>query len=640
MKRLLALLLAIILVTTCNAAALADAQKSDTATSLALVNWMLNKVGTAATNKAINWGLSTIYEMTFGANQPDTGTAAQLEQLMESSAAISRQIDQLDNTVVSAALLSDINEFVKWTWSDNGYKAFRALKRIDKQLEADKAAAAAIKDSAESEKALAEAIDTAAQSRKNELLYVIPKRQEGLKPTGYITEFDERAITYAKYLLTEMRMANGKWGTLFDMYYESLRLSGQYKWENQAYNEILDFETNALAGFVVAATVDRLSLCARIDEIEEWNKNHPKDKASAYSLKEQLDELDKYIKMVNEIEVIQERTNNRYYWVPGHEMIFSLPKQAAIPQENTSKGLTSIQRKAPTANSVQGLIKIKNNQNEWVTRPNASFWKTFTHYDGKKKQNVSYEQLKTVFSDYGGKKTLYDIFFVDAAMPKISGADSSWSFVINPEDKYPLTLARQNFKADRLQAYVVTNKKPGTSLDKPRAATLAFYHYTSTDMTTDNNFIALSATDVSGRDNVEVDDEFVLTVEEEAPIIEWNGGDLTVSFGEPSHVAAYTVQLDQEAVSPQNLSMKENIEACTITVAQKSLAALPMGQHQLTATFLCAGGETIQCSCEFIITNALPETGDAFPMVAMACMCAASLLGLGWLWMNRRKEQS
>lgn len=638
MKKIVAFLLALVLLASSAVSASAEGDLlASPATAVSVVSWILNKVSTAATNKAINWGLDSIYQMTFGANQPDSGTEAQLEKIIKSSTAISKQVDKLNSTVVSASLLSEINGFIKWTWSDNGYNAFRALKRIDEQLEQDKAAAAAIKDPDEAKAALEEAIDDAAQSRKNELLYVIPKRQEGLKPTGYITDFDEQAITYAKYLLTEMGMANGKSGTLFDMYYESIRLSGQYKWENQAYNDILDFETNALAGFVVAAMVDRLSLCARIEEIEAWNKANPKNKASASSLKVQLEELDKYIKMVGEIEVIQERTNERYYWVPGHEMIFSLAKQATVPQENTSKGTFSIQRNKPNDSSVQGLVRLKNNQNEWETRPNASFWRTFTHYNGKKKQNVSYDQLKTVYNDYGGKKTLYDIFFGDAAMPKISGADSSWAFVINPDANYSLTYSVNTFKANRLQAYVVTNKKASASLDKPHLTTLAFYHYKKTDMTTDNNFIAISATDVSGRDYLEDDEEYITTVEEEAPIIEWNGGDLTVSFGDPSQVLAYTVQLDLETVSPKNLSMTEDMEACTITIAQKVLAGFPVGEHQLLATFQCADGESIQCSYDFIITSALPETGDAFPMALMACLCAASLLGLGWLWMNRRR---
>lgn len=639
MKRIAAFLLALMLIASSVVSATAESDLvGNPATALTVVNWILTKVGTAAANKTINWGLDTIYQMTFGANQPDAGTAAQLETIINSNAAISKQVAKLSDTVVNASLLSEINGFIKWTWSDSGYNAFRALKNIDKQLEKDKAAAAAIKDPEKSKAALEEAIDTAAQSRKNELLYVIPKRQEGLKPTGYVTDFDERAITYAKYLLTEMSMANGERGTLFDMYYESVRLSGQYKWENQAYEDILSFETNALAGFVVAATVDRLSLCARIEEIEEWNKTYPKDKASSATLEVQLEELDKYIKMVSKVKVIQERTNERYYWVPGHEMIFSLAKQATIPQEKTNKGLYSIQRNKPTSNSVQGLVKLKNNQNEWVTQPNADFWRTFTHYDGKKKKNVSYAQLQTVYNDYGGKKTLYDIFFGDAAMPKISGADSSWAFVINPESKYPVTRDIKMFKADQLKAYVVTNKKASSSLDKPYGAILAYYHYKRTDMTTNKAFIAISAKDVSGRnDSVETDEDFFTTVEEEAPIIEWNGGDLTVSFGDPSQVLAYTVQLDLETVLPKNLSMTEDVEACTITIAQNALAGLPVGQHQLTATFQCADGESIQCSYDFIITSALPETGDAFPMALMACLCAASLLGLGWLWMNRRR---
>lgn len=638
MKRIAAFLLALILMASSVVGATAESDLlGNPVAAASVVSWILSEAGKAAGRKAINWGLDSLYDITFGEDKPDADTAAQLEKLLSSNAAISNQVAKLSDTVVNASLLSEINGFIKWTWTENGYKAFRALKRIDEQLEEDKAAANAIEDTEKKKKALEDAIDDAAQSRKNELLYVIPKRQEGLKPTGYITDFDEQAITYAKYLLTEMGMANGKSGTLFDMYYESVRLSGQYKWENQAYTDILDFETNALAGFVVAATVDRLSLCARIEEIEAWNKANPKDKASAYTLKEQLDELDKYIKMVSNIKVIQERTNERYYWVSGHEMIFSLAKQATIPQENTNKGIFSIQRNQPTSDSVQGLIKVRNSQNEWVIRVNTSFWRKFTYYNGKNKQNVSYDQLKTVYNDYGGKKTLYDIFFVDAAMPTISGADSSWSFVIHPEEKYPLSYARQSFKADRLQAFVVTNKTASSSLDKPHRTTLAFYHYKKTDMTTDNNFIAISAKDVSGRDYLEDNEDYSITEEEEAPIIEWNGGDLTVSFGDPSQVLAYTVQLDLETVSPKNLSMTEDIEACTITIAQNALAGYPVGQHQLTATFQCADGESIQCSYDFIITSALPETGDAFPMALMACLCAASLLGLGWLWLNRRR---
>lgn len=638
MKRAFALLLTIVLlVTGSGTAALAEGSASNSAlTTAALINWILTKAAQAAGTKAINWGLDSFYAMTFGANQPDDGVASKLEALLESNEAISRHIDKLDHEVVSSSLLSEINGFVKWTWQDEGQIAFNALKDIDQELAKAKKDAEAIKDPAAKAKALADAADIAAQDRKNTLLYVIPKRQAGLKPTGSISDFDTRAITYAQYLLTRMRMANGDFGTLFDMYYESVRLSGNYKWENQAYEEILEFEANALAGFVAAATVDKLSLCARIEEIDEWNAAHPKDRASAAVLKQQLAKLDDYIKKISTIQVIQERTSDRYYWVPGHEMVFYLAKKTPVPQDNPKKGTLNFNRYEMTKEGPQGALRARGEHGSLVNRPYAPFWKPVTTYNGKNQQLITYDQLATIYNDYGGKKTLYDIFFGDAAMPKIPGADNSWSFVIRPSDAYPLYYCGRTFSADSVEAHMVRNQKTGGSLDKPHLEPLVYYHFKSSEMPKSTNYISIGIKQPTVSDPM--DETALVASTQDDDRLTWDGnGPMEVSFGDPNDVVAYTIEIDGVTVSPKSMTMEETTDACTITIARQALAGLATGQHKLTATFQCREDGSIQCSYDFIVTNAMPATGDGFPVVALAGISLACLMALLWLWNDRRR---
>lgn len=638
MKRAFALLLTIVLLVTGSCtAALAEATASNSAVATAaLIQWILTKTGEAAGTKAINWGLNSFYEMTFGAASPDADVAAKLESLLESNEAISRQIDKLDQKVISSSLLKEVNEFIKWTWEDEGQIAFNALKDIDLDLEKALKVAEAMTDPVEKEKAVALAIDTASQHRKNILLYVVPKRQAGLKPTGSISAFDSRAITYAKYLVTKMRMANGNYGTLFDMYYESVRLSGNYKWENQAYEEILEFEANALAGFVAAATVGKLSLCARIEEIEEWNAAHPKDLASPAVLKQQLAQLDGYIKQISNIQVIQERTSDRYYWVPGHEMVFTLAKKTPVPQDNPKKGTLHFNRYEMTKEGPQGAWRTRGEHGSLVNKPYAPFWKPVTTYDGRNQQLISYEQLATIYNDYGGKKTLYDIFFGDAAMPKIDGANNSWSFVIRPSDTYPLYYQGRTFKADSVEAYMVRNQKTGKNLDKPHLEPLAYYHFKSSEMPKSTNYISIGVKQPTFNDALD-EAAFVANTEDDERLT-WDGtGPMEVSFGDPNDVVTFTIEIDGATISPKSITMVETIDACTVTIDQKALAGLTTGQHKLTATFQCKEDGTIQTSYDFIVTNAMPATGDGFPAGALAGIFLACLAALCWLWNDRRR---
>ena len=605
----------------------------DTANLLTkLFNWAATTAAKDFGNKIISYGVNTVFDMIFGSDGPEQEIIQQLDVVLKEMNHMEDQIAQLNGKVVEASLLQTINEFVRWTWDGSASMSlgYAALRAVDDDLKAGKLT----KEQAE-------------QHRKSLLLYGVTGHTEGTV-SGATCNFDDMTLKYGKFLVTNQQMITGGTGNLFTFHRESMRYA--VHWENQAYDAMEDFQLYALSGFIAAATVDRLSLLARIEQIQAWNKANPQKIISEYLLNETLKELDSYIKAMDTLKaqkVTRRADSERYYWTPGHEMLLTVAKQKIPPQERKNKGVCNIDRNTPNK-GVLGLVeKYHSNTQSWRIEPYFPFWKQFIRYDEGNMLTISYDQLNTIYRDYAGQKTLYDIFFSDkeANMPKISGANANWCFVVDADSSHPLTYGVHQFKADQVYVYGVRNKKPSAALDAAERIILCYYHSFKSDTQKGTDYISIGVKKVPENDAIEPENIHVDNGETEKPI-KWRkgSGDLKVPFDSVSNVKRFAAQIDGVDVPDVWLSVQDGEDGSYLIIDKAAMKLLPKGEHQLKAGFECVDGdgETVKIVCErsFTVADALPKTGDTFPLSGVLAMMGAAAIGMLWLLTSRCRSRS
>lgn len=290
-----------------------------------------------------------------------------ISSMLAKQGELSSKIGALQNKMVKASVIAEINDFFKANNAGTIQTYYNALRNVDSSgsLTADEKAA----------------------RRKTILVHDVA----GDVALGSICKFDE--LTYSLGSLLTMNystmMDDKPYADLFTLYDEWQKLT--FPWEHQGYAYRADFQSNALSQYTAATMVDKLSLVARMQELPESERE---------TLSARLDLLNEQIDKVQAMSVrmtVKMRADNvRYYQIPGHEKLLSAyVSRAVIPQEDDGVGLLN-------AWNIKGLVKHGGS----FDAVNTDFWNTYTD-----KLTVEYAWLKNVYADYRQNKTLYEIFF-------------------------------------------------------------------------------------------------------------------------------------------------------------------------------------------------------------------------------------
>lgn len=292
--------------------------------------------------------------------------------------------------------------------------------------------------------------------------------------------------------------------TLFQIQYEHLRNS--YKWEHQAYSEWAAYQAQCVSLLMAALNLEKHSLQARIQLLKD--KHPERDRGAVESRLEKIQDClnqaagfkgkDPDGKAVEypglfskdtwaaQYWMYKERPDDRYYWVPGHEILFYAQVNTQnVPKEK--KGVGAYDKNAQGYSYwTSGYGKYRHTHH----KVKFNFWKPFVRYQGGDSLLVSVNQLKTIYKDYGSKKHLYDIFIGKNEgnfQGLKEGKNKYWWFVVDPDSDHPLTYEDNGiWAADQLYCYVVKSASSGVE-----TAVLAYYHSKSNEPNTNTHYIGI-----------------------------------------------------------------------------------------------------------------------------------------------------
>ena len=377
--------------------------------------------------KAAIWSAKTLFSIILGGDDdPNAQILDDLMQMMTKQDQLAAKVSQLQEKVIEGSIVTNINAYLEADKAGLVCTHYRSLRRIDAMIQSGSITAS-----------------DGAIYRQSVLVTDIP----GATPLGSICEYDE--LTYSLGTLLTMDyvtlLPNMPHAKLFSLYDQWQRR--HYKWEHQGYEDRAFFQNCALSQYLTAATIDKLSLAARIQQLPE---------ARRITLEERLQELNEQIALVKTIvapmKVTVRDASERFYQYPGHETLFYTATYAPIvPTESTDAGLNAFLRSRLKGIKIdwQGNISIVD-----------SYWYPFSRFNGDPAQNYPPSgTFKAIYDDYEGNKGLYEIFFSEdeGGFAPIPGANAAWSFVVQPVGHDAIFYESNYFTEDHLNAYIMTN---------------------------------------------------------------------------------------------------------------------------------------------------------------------------------------
>ncbi len=193
-----------------------------------------------------------------------------------------------------------------------------------------------------------------------------------------------------------------------------------FNWEHQGYPYRIAFQSHIISLYTSLATISLAGLTVGIDEAEEQLKTMPEGtdkrilKDSKATMETRRDNLLTQVKALSALSdeyVVNIRpSNERYYQVPGHEMLL---KANAVPKtvnptypERTSGWIMSYDLFGGViCNDIpKSYFFGKDNDAGYMPAP----------YDGISAPYPSTDWFMSVYKDYGGIKSLHDIFFSES----------------------------------------------------------------------------------------------------------------------------------------------------------------------------------------------------------------------------------
>ena len=519
-----------------------------------------------------------------------------LNDLMDGQTKLQESINKLSTQIECGELTDHLNSFQKIIDANKATKIYNSLLKIDQK-----------------EKNNEYTSQQAAASRVQTLTYNRGLTTETMGSTD--TDIDIYTEQLYRALTQKMRVVY-KDGVIsnddiFEINYQYLRR--KYHWENQAYEEWVAFQNQAFATFTIAVTIDRYSLLARKEKIEEYNKTLPtgSDKTMyADDIESQLETLDKYvaeIKALKDKKKVVEDTTERYYWTPGHEMVFYTASNTKdIPQENKNAGVGNTN----AFNNAKGLKRVNN-----LPTVKYSFWKPFLRYEGGNDLLINYDQLNTIYNDYDGKKSLYEIFFSEAEghFDTPNKVDNNCTFVIDEQKSvktgksYPLTYKPYLFKADQVYCYGVYNSQISKGkLPSPDKIHLCYYHRDSADPKTGKNCVGIGVKSVGVKSPVnssETVKEGTYNNYDETIVWSKNMDDIQLPISENTG-DLISVSADDNIITEDKYSISD--DKTLITLKKEFLLTLEDGTH----TFVVESDDAIDRYSFTVQSETTPSESD------------------------------
>lgn len=422
-----------------------------------------------------------------------------LDTIIANQEAILNALESLDEKVVKANIIDDLKDFLQQDWNGKLLTDYRAISSLDQELGPNPT---------EEKKA-----EVAAKRKTKVMFGLIGATEDTDIADSFENAFDPQTYQYGSYLIgTYQVVYDPGVDKLYGMYNQLLKYN--YKWEHQAYDIKTSFQNACLGKYLTMVSLDRLSLTARIDAFENgytdskgtFHNGHGKN--SATFMRQRLKDLNDQVVKVKELErdsLVKKRPDNvRYYQYPKHEkLIYAQAKHVYIPDETTSKeGIQTILdylsgwRKGYT---IKG-IDISGNK----IQPSLSFFRPLISYDYPNDSlAVSYDWLQKVYKDYGGNKSLKDIFGDkdEGGMSLPDGMDNSWIFAVDPSSDNPMKYWDGGlFRADRIYT-------PTVSCDaKLDNKIVYYYHNYSNEKPTDSYVKKFVSVGVVPNSSMEFDD--------------------------------------------------------------------------------------------------------------------------------------
>lgn len=531
-----------------------------------------------AAKKAVSWAtkqfVSKVLHIKTADQTFNETVLNKLNSLMEGQTKLQESMDNLSQQIECGELSKYLDDFQKLIDSDNATDIYNTLLSIDKD-EIDGICSSA----------------QAAASRVQTLTFDLGLTAETMSRANI--DIDNYTKQLYSALTRKMKVIYKDGVTrddnIFEINYQFLRR--KYHWENQAYKEWVAFQNQALGTFSIAVTIDRYSLLARIEKINEYNKTRPNDnKISIKSITNQLENLDKYVEEIKALKdswEVTKRENERYYWTPGHEVLFfTNPNSQGVPQENKNAGVGN-------TNAINNAKGLRHQIHHPTVKYN--FWRPFIRYEGGNSQLesplVNYDQLYTIFKDYGGKKSLYEIFFSDdeGNFNNSNKFDKNCTFVIDEQKSektgksYPLTFEPFLFKADQVYCYGVNNSKISKgNLPSPDKIHLCYYHRASADPKTGKNCVGLGVVRVGELDHTSNAQETVeeVTYNNYNDTIVWSKNMESIQLTLSDNIIdIISVSADDNIITEDKYSISD--DKTQITLKKEFLLTLEEGTHTL-----------------------------------------------------------
>ncbi len=529
------------------------------------------------------WAVETLFSFLVPKNDPNAEVLNKLAEMMQKQDDLMAKIGEVNNSVVAASAITTINKFLDADSRGLVKTYYGALRQIDEDYKKHLITS-----------------DAAMEQRKAALTRHIPKVNA---PSGALCDFDEFTYGLGSFLTTDyatagLPMPSAK---LFTIFYEWHKREDAYRREHQGYETRAFFQNCALSLYMTAASIDKLSLTARLQELPAGDQ---------VILKQRLSDLNAQIKLVKDtvapFAVKPRDDSERFYQVPGHEkLLYTQAYQPLIPTEPDPNKGWHVGR-----NSLAGLYI--HNAYLTITQP---FYFCFNKYQGAEQSPlIDYDWLYTVWhDDYKDSHSLLDIFFSDAEgkFTPPAGMDYTWNLVLQDVGAFALQEDNPAF-GNKITIFVKTLK-----LDMSPEDIVLYRYYPDTNVRNEKtSFIGIgvkpqaASNAPSARTNILPTSAYENTAYAAAPAASESAGAFTVNGSAESFTGA---SIDGKPLQRSvDFTVEKTENGLVLRLTEAFRATLKNSAHKLRIYFTDGKAEINFNLAETDSALDVPATGSAY----------------------------
>ena len=469
--------------------------------------------------------------------------------------------------------------------------------------------------------------------------------------------------------------------TLMQILYEHLRT--KYHWEHQSYDEWSNYQARYVGLLTMSLTLEKASLQARIKLVNDENKSRGITEL-LMKTQDRINQLAGYEgknengEPVNYPGLFSEKTwasqywmykprddSERYYWVPGHEVLFYSEALAQkIPwTEKWDVGLSDVLQGKEKLNSIHyiGGSFLQDDYSKFA--PTWDYWEPFARYKTSDTLLPKYDQLKMIASDYGGKTSLWTIFFSkdegNFKRPTGVGADA-WYFLFDPNKDHPVKYYYSNYSKEYVTGF---DTIPAWESTKIETHPIWYYSYHKTWATDIYSWVAIGVKHSGSIANLQPESasEVHTATIMNSPLWRPSQGDLVMDYDATALGNVCRVLMDGVEIDPSHYTVRDG----QALLLQSYMSSLAYGGHEMVfetengtyaITFSTQADDPVVPSPSDEDTipmfaamggNAgllLPQTGDRGPAMdvigfAFASGLCLALAGFGLRWRGAARER-